>query len=339
MKRRIFVRNLAVAGAGVGIAGIHACTPSTTKSETASNDLAPSVLAPFFSLSLAQWSIHHMIQKEGMDPYRFAELAKKWGFEAVEFVNQLYISKAESMGGGSDFSSKLNGIISELKKRSTDHGITNAVMMIDLEDGPGDLAVTDEVRRKKAVEAHYRWIDATAELGCPSARINMFGDVDPENWKATAVQSLGELGEYASKSGVLVLVENHGWLSSNCALLAEVMRQVNHPNIGTLPDFGNYCIKRPEDSRWDGCLEEYDPYKGMAEIMPFARAVSAKSYAFDNEGNETTIDFKRMLQIVKDAEYSGYISVEYEYKEGRLPEEDGIAATKALLEKLGSQLA
>ena len=326
MKRRVFIRNTALTGIGVGMVGIHGCTSSgkEERDQSATN--------LFFKLSLAQWSIHKMIQEGQLDPYDFAAKAKGWGFEGLEYVNHLYNSKLEA---NSSVNMGIQNIVGELNKRSQGEGIENLIMMVDLPPGEGDMALMDEFQRNKAIELHYPWVDATAGLGCHSMRVNMFGEFDPENWKNASVEALGKLGEYAKDAGINILVENHGWLTSNAALLMEVINQVNMENVGTLPDFGNFCTKRKNMERWGECEEEYDKYKGVQELMPAAKAVSAKSYDFDKNGN-TTIDYKRMLQIVKNAGYQGYIGVEYEGN--NLSEEEGILATKALLIKTGTEL-
>lgn len=325
MKRRIFVKNTALAGAGISFLGLTSCGKEKKEEETSKEDESTSMKAPFFKLSLAQWSIHKMIQDDGLNPFEFAAKAKAWGFEGLEYVSQLYPKTLEKPNG-------IDLFVKESKLRSVDQGMENLIIMVDHE---GDLALTDNKMRDQAVENHKKWMDAAAALGCHSIRINLFGTNNPEEWKQVSVDSLGKLGEYGEKVKVNVLVENHGWLSSNGQLLAEVMREVNHPFCGTLPDFGNFCVKRKDGERWGECVEEYDRYQGMKEILPFAKAVSAKSYDFDEAGNETKIDYGRMLQLVKDVGYSGYIGVEYEGD--RLSEEEGILATKELLIKAAQQ--
>jgi len=195
------------------------------------------------------------------------------------------------------------------------------------------LAAVDEAERKEAVENHYKWVDAAAALGCHSIRVNLNGSQDPEVWVSASVDGLTQLATYAKDKNINIIVENHGGPSSNAAMLASIMEEVNMDNCGTLPDFGNFCIKREAGDYYESkCLEEYDKYQGVEELMPYAKAVSAKSYNFDAEGNETIIDFAKMMKIVKDAGYSGYIGVEYEGSE--LSEEEGILATKKLLEEL-----
>jgi hypothetical protein len=116
------------------------------------------------------------------------------------------------------------------------------------------------------------------------------------------------------------------------------MKAVGMANCGTLPDFGNFCIRREKGDMWESpCVEWYDRYQGVEEIMPFAKGVSAKTYRFDAEGNCIESDYARMLPIVKQAGYTGYIGIEYEGSD--LSEEQGIRATKALLERVGAAVA
>ncbi len=331
MKRRIFIQNAALAGLGVSLAGLNGC--STPNQEKAS-DSTTGANSPLFSLSLAQWSIHKMIMEDGLEPLEFASKARQWGFEGLEYVNHLYQSELLK---NDNLNFSIQNLVKNLNQRSEDNEMKNLIMMVDLPPEEGDMAVTDKLAREKAIELHYPWVDATAGLGCHSMRVNMFGEFDAEKWKTSAIDGLSRLGEYAAKSNVNIIIENHGWLTSNAELLMEVINEVNLDNCGTLPDFGNFCTKRKDKSRWGECEEEYDRYLGVEQLMPAAKAVSAKSYDFDENGNETTIDYRRMLQIVKNAGYSGYIGVEYEGS--RLSEEEGILATKNLLLKLGSEIA
>ncbi len=143
-----------------------------------------------------------------------------------------------------------------------------------------------------------------------------------------AADGLAQLTEYGAKNGLNIIVENHGGLSSNGEWLAAVIKKVNNPRCGTLPDFGNFNL---------GMGKQYDRYKGVAEMMPFAKGVSAKSHDFDDKGEETHTDYHRMLKIVLDAGYHGYVGIEYEG--GKLSEPDGIRATKKLLEKVRAEMS
>jgi hypothetical protein len=132
-------------------------------------------------------------------------------------------------------------------------------------------------------------------------------------------ESFRALLDYAAPAGINVLLENHGGLSSDPDWLVGLVRAVDSPMFGTLPDFGNFP-------------PEVDRYEAVRKMMPFAKAVSAKCYDFGPDGEETTVDFHRMLDIVAAAGYDGYVGIEYEGS--RLPERDGILAAKALLERL-----
>ena len=274
---------------------------------------------PFFKLSLAQWSLHNFVREEHGDPFQFAAMAKEMGFEGLEYVSQLYNDKIELLG--------MDKVVDSIKTMSELSGMRNVLIMVD---GQGDLADPDEAKRNQAVENHKPWVDAAQKLGCHSIRVNTFGTNDPDVWEVTVVDGLKKLSEYAATKGINVLCENHGWLSSDTPKLMEAIHNVNMPNCGTLPDFGNWCVKRKNGETWGDCLEEYpDKYQGIEMMLTAAKAVSAKSYDFDENGNETTLDYPRILQLVKNSGYTNFIGVEYEGT--RLSEKEGILATKNLL--------
>ncbi len=281
---------------------------------------------PFFKLSLAQWSLHRRYKAEDAKPFEFAADAKELGFDAVEYVSQLYNKQIEEYG--------LDAVVDSLKAQQEEHGVACVLIMVD---GEGDLADPDEAARNEAVENHKKWVDATAELGGHAIRVNTFGTNDPQEWLTTVQDGLKKLSEYAATKNINVLAENHGWLSSNAPLVMEAINGVNMENCGTLPDFGNWCIKRAGGERWGECEEEFpDYYAGLRILMPRAKAVSAKAYSFDANGDEEKLDYYRMVQIVKEAGYTGHIGVEYESE--TLDEPTGIKATRDLLIKAASNL-
>lgn len=274
-----------------------------------------------YSYSLAQWSLHREIETGKLDPFDFPKVAKELGFNAVEWVNQLYEKEIDIMG--------LDAVIERWKEESEKHGIENVLIMVD---HAGDLSDSDKDRRDKAIEMHKKYVDAAAYLGCHAIRVNTFGSYDPKEWTETTYDGLKRLSEYAATKNISVLAENHGWYSSDPRILMPVIEKINLPNCGTLADFGNWCIKRVTNEKWSDCAEVYpDKYEGFEQLMKKAQAVSAKAYEFDENGNETTLNFERFMQIIKDSGYDGYISVEYEHE--TLNERDGIRATLALLKK------
>lgn len=271
--------------------------------------------APLFKISLAQWSLHKALFEKKIDNLDFAKIAKtEFGIEAIEYVNQFFKDKAKD-----------ETYLAEMKKRAADQGVKSLLIMCD---GEGNLGDADAAKRTQAVDNHKKWIDAAAFLGCHSIRVNAASGGTYEEQIERAADGLARLTEIAEKSQLSVIVENHGGLSSNGAWLSSVMQKVNHPHCGTLPDFGNFRVSKDE---------MYDRYKGVTELMPFAHAVSAKSHDFDEQGNEIHTDYRKMMKIVLDAGYRGYVGIEYEGS--KIDEYAGIRATKKLLETVREELS
>ena len=305
--RRKFIQNMG------GLALGAAVLPSMSQSLV----WAGAAKKPFFEISLAQWSLHKALQSKSLNNLDFPAKAKNdFGISVVEYVNQFFKDKAND-----------TKYLGELLKRCEDNGVRNHLIMCDNEGQLGNLS---DAERTKAVENHYKWVDAAKYLGCVTIRVNAAGTGTRDEVAKAAVDGLGRLGEYAEKTGINVIVENHGGYSSDGSWLSAVMKQVNKKNVGTLPDFGNFCIRKEANA----CVESYDRYTGTRELMPFAKGVSAKTYDFDEDGNCVETDYKKIIRIVKDAGFKGYIGIEYEGS--KLGEEEGIRKTKALLEKVGN---
>ena len=301
---RVTRRQFGMAAAGLLIA-------SQRRFVTADN--SNSNEAPLFKISLAQWSLHKALFKGQIDNLDFPREAKRtYGIDAVEYVNQFFKDKAKDY----DYLAQLN-------QRAADEGVTNVLIMCD---GLGKLGDPDEKARTTAIENHFPWVEAAKRLGCHSIRVNAASKGSYEEQQKLAVDGLSRLAEYAAQLEINVIIENHGKknpLTTDGAWLADVIKQIDLPNAGTLPDFGNFY--------------DYDRYQGVEDLMPYAKGVSAKSYDFDTNGEETKIDYRRMLKLVLDAGYHGYVGVEYEGK--TIPEPEGIKATKALLEKVREEMS
>lgn len=305
----------AAALASASLAGATSSTSSLTM--TSARPFAPRGDEPWFQISLAEWSLHRALGRGGeatMDNLDFPRVAKELGVGAIEYVNAFFQDKA------GDF-----GYLRELEARCKDAGVKSLLIMID---GEGNLADEDDANRRQAIENHFRWLSAAAFLGCHCIRVNAHGGDTAERRAERAADSLRRIARMGEHFGVSVVVENHGGLSSDGSWLAGVMRLANHPRVGTLPDFGNFNL---------GDGREYDRYKGVTELMPFAKAVSAKSHEFDAAGNEVHTDFKKMLGIVKAAGYRGYVGIEYEG--GKHTEREGVELTRRLLERVRAELA
>ena len=299
VNRRSFLAGAAAATAGFSVLG-----------EAALRTIVPAK----FEISLAQWSLHRSLREGKLDNLDFAATTKKeFGIEAVEYVNQFFKDKAKD-----------SKYLAEMNKRAADAGVRQLLIMVDGEGRLGDASLTG---RMKAVENHYKWVEAAKVLGCHAIRVNAGSSGSYEDQLHRAADGLRALSEFGAEHDISVIVENHGGLSSNGAWLAAVIKKVDHSACGTLPDFGNFRVQGDE---W------YDRYKGVKELMPYAKAVSAKSHDFDDQGNETHTDYRRMMKIVLDAGYDGFVGIEYEG--GKLDEYAGVKATKALLEKVREEL-
>lgn len=275
---------------------------------------------PLFRISIAQWSLHKLLFAGEIDNLDFAGEARSMGFDAIEYVNAFFKDKSEDAS-----------YLREMNARAADHGVTQLLIMCD---GEGNLGDADEAMRARAVENHHKWVRAAKTLGCHSIRVNAASSGSFEEQQKLAADGLRRLTEYAAPHGINVIVENHGGLSSNGDWLSGVMRRVDHPMCGALPDFGNFCMdwsRSAEPDAW------YDRYKGTAELMPYAKAVSAKSHEFDASGNETGTDYRRMLRVVVDSGYRGWIGVEYEG--GKHTPREGSVLTKKLLERIRSEMS
>lgn len=270
---------------------------------------------PIYQISLAEWSFHRAIFGGDMDHLDFAGAARSFSIDGIEYVNQFFKDKAQD-----------SSYLQQMIGRANDNGVTSLLIMVD---GEGNLGEPEESDRIEAVENHKKWVDAASTLGCHSIRVNARSnpDLGYDEQMRLAADGLRALAEYADGPGINVIVENHGGLSSNGAWLVGVMEAAAHPRVGTLPDFGNFMIER---GHW------YDRYQGVQEMMPYAKAVSAKSHEFDELGDEIRTDYEKMMRIVLDAGYRGYVGIEYEGN--TLTEEQGIGATRNLLLRMRDRL-
>ncbi|MGW8316168.1 MAG: sugar phosphate isomerase/epimerase family protein [Bacteroidales bacterium] len=307
--RRTFMKNAAMATA--------AATTGTAllgQPKAGSHPVPPQEEDLFFKLSLAEWSLMPMLRRGDLDNLDFPAYARdKFDIHAVEYVDQFFPS------ADLDYAK-------QLLQRTEDIGVKNVLIMIDT---AGSLGLSDETKRMEAVENHYKWVECAQLLGCHAIRVNARGDSDAlaEDVAYHTVKSLRTLAQFAADYGISVIVENHGGFSSRASWLVDVIHRTGMMNCGVLPDFGNFVVDRNPGG------ERYDLYLGVKELMPLAKGVSGKSHNFDEEGNEVDKDYYRLLQIIKDSGFRGYIDIEYEGRE--LSPDEGIIATKKLLIKAG----
>jgi sugar phosphate isomerase/epimerase len=285
----------------------------------------PGLSDPDIRISLAEWSFHRALETGKMDHLDFPSRAKnEFGISAVEYVNGFF--------GGTKMNfkeaAKNKAYLNEMLKRSQDAGVYNHLLMCD-DEGP--LSSTNEKERLESVDNHKKWIEAAKVLGCVTVRVNLHGEGSAGDRKKASVDALSRLGEFAKPMQVNVVVENHGSVTSNAEWLTDVMKQVGRDNVGTLPDFGNFCISHPWGTIQEGCTDMYDIYKGVQQLLPYAKGVSAKTYDFDSNGEQPLLDYKKLIDIVKASGFKGYMGIEYEGI--NQPEDEGVRNTQKLLKK------
>lgn len=306
MDRRKFITRSAQASAALSILGLNlACAKESKKL--------------FFKISLAQWSLHKAIQSKEITHLDFAKIARNFNCEGLEYVNSFFFNKAKDIS-----------FLNEMNTRAKGEGLKNVLIMIDRE---GSLAAPETKARLKTIENHYKWVEAAHHIGCHAIRVNLAGGKDKDEATKSAIDSLEKLSEFAKGSNVDVLVENHGGFSSDGSWMQGVFSKIKSKNCGTLPDFGNFCI---EKDKTRNCIIDYDRYKGMQELLPFAKAISAKSRRFDSNGEELETDFLKVMTMVKNIGYTGFVGIEFEGNE--ISEYKGIELTRDLLIKVGNQL-
>jgi sugar phosphate isomerase/epimerase len=313
-------------------------------SESGENEPGTGTAESPFKISLAQWSLNKAIKAGELDNLDYPKFTKEtFALNAIEWVNQFFYVEDPKLG----YQPKDQTYLAEMKKRCDDLGVTSVLIMCDRVGNLGDPDIT---KRTAAVEGHYQWLDAAKFLGCHSIRVNAASDpsLNPENQADLCAEGLRRLSEHAAPMGLGVIVENHGGLSSNGAWLAGVIKNVGLDNCGSLPDFGNFYVAKNRGNAGqyekekafyigDPAYKEdpkglaYDRYQGTKELMPHAKGVSAKAHDFDAEGNEIHTDYTKMMQIVKESGYRGYVGIEYEGND--LGEVEGIKKTLALLER------
>jgi len=259
-------------------------------------------------ISLGQWSLHKAMGRRLLSNLDFPRVAREqFGIEGLEFVNFLWEAPT------SDYIQRV--------KRAMSSTATKAVLMMC--DGEGLMAHSVKEKRLQTAANHYKWVDIAAELGAHAIRANLGAEKEPKTPAEVdavvnyAAESFRKLAEYGASRKVNVVVENHGGVSSDPVAMARVIKAVKLPNLGVLPDFGNFA-------------KEVDRYDAIAKFMPYAKAVTFKCVDF-KDGKETTMDMDRLMKSVLDSGYRSWVGIEY--GGDRLTEYEGIQAAKNYLER------
>ena len=292
----------------------------------------------------------------GLQMYSFAPLIMQGKFDLLGFPD--LVKNTYGINGAEYWSIPFMGrendrdFLNDLKRRSDDNGVDNLIILVDdidiktMQSGPS-LASSNKNDRDTAIDYHKKWVDVAKNIGCHSIRINLRSEEEnDQKILENSSESISKLIEFSKQDIISIVIENHGGITGDADWLVSLMKNVDSKHLGTLPDFGtyNFCIKRGNlnfQSLSENCEDQYDKYLGVKKLMPYAKGVSAKSHEFDKDGEELSTNYSRMIKIISESNYKGYITIEYEGAmkgmfggEGTyLSPHEGILATKKLINK------
>ncbi len=295
-----------------------------------------------FDLALQIYSFASLLFQNKLDILEFPEMIKEiYKINGAEYWSIAFMGKEKD-----------KNFLRELNSRSKDQEVENLIILVDnvdlktMENGPS-LASSKKDEREESIAFHKNWIDVASEIGCHSIRVNLRSD-EPDTNKIldNSSESILSLIDHSKSQGVNVVVENHGGITGDADWVVNLMKNINSNFVGTLPDFGsyNFCVKRGElnfEGLTGKCEDQYDKYKGVEKLLPFAKGVSAKTHEFNSLGEETSTDYSRMIDIISDSSYEGFITIEYEGammkmfggKGDYLDPHQGVEATQSLIKK------
>jgi len=300
------------------------CKSKTVQSKTSEKDVSEIEKSEFKSnnspkLVLAQWTFNKDLFAGKMTTIDFVNLASELGFEGVEYVSQFFQDKVED-----------DKYLSNLKAAAENAEVVNTMILVDIPDAR--LGSSDAKERNKSIAEHKKWIVAASKLDCPTIRVNAHGDGTPEEIILAVFESVKTLAIFGKNYDVKITIENHGQYSSDGKWLSELIGKLVPYGVGSVADFDNWCIEREGGKLWGSpCIEEYDRYLGIKELLPTAKSVSLKAFDFDSDGNAIKTDFCKMFQLIKDAQYDEYLAVEFEGHD--IDPIEGIRKTLELVEK------
>ncbi len=164
-----------------------------------------------------------------------------------------------------------------------------------------DFCSADDESIRRDLEHTKQWIDRYAILGAPVIRV--FAGTQPQDWdKEKTIQRCARVTsaacEYAHQKGVMLGLENHGGITSFADDLLAIVKQVQSDALGINFDSGNFKMME-------------DPYAELAKIAPYAVNAQIKIDVLPG-GKREAADFNRIVKILRDANYSGWVALEYE---------------------------
>jgi sugar phosphate isomerase/epimerase len=254
-------------------------------------------------LSVAAYSYRQYLTAKPptMDLFGFVNLAADLGFDAVEPTSYYFPADVD------------DAYLARFKTHAFLSGLDVSGTAIG-----NNFCLPPGAERDKQLALTRLWVDRAAAIGAPVIRI-FAGSVprggreeDAFNW---AVEGIRASLPYAAQKGIVLALENHGGITSTPAQILKLVEAIDAPNFGVNLDTGNFHGE--------------DPYAEMAELAPFAVNVQVKTEVHRKGASaKEEADLRRIIEILYQARYTGYVVLEYE------AEEDPLAAIPRYARKL-----
>jgi sugar phosphate isomerase/epimerase len=243
-------------------------------------------------LSLAAYSMRKYLAdskqgKKSMDLFDFVDYCFKLGLPGAELTSYYFPDNVD------------DDYILKLKRHCHLRGVTVSGGAIR-----NDFCQSDMAKIEQDIQHTNLWTDRYALLGAPAIRIFAGTQPKDQSWEATidrCVSACQRVCQHAEKRGVWMALENHGGVTAKAEGLLEIVRKVNSPMFGVNFDCGNFRATS-------------DPYAELEAIAPYAVNAQLKVDIAPNGKREDT-DLERVLKILRDAGYSGWVALEYEASE------------------------
>lgn len=236
-----------------------------------------------FELSIHQYSLRKLFQQGQLDTFAYPKFVhENFGFTsiefAVEFCQQLYADPAKGRS---------------LADESQKLGIRHRALLCGAKPA---LDAASRSERKAAVQDHLKWAKVATELRCDFIRVRAGTEGNRQQQLEHAASGIGALCDQLSDAPVSVLVENITGHSRDADWMVALVERVGKDRLGLIADFGNF---------------EGDIYAGMKKLLPYTKSICTKSWEFDAQGNETKIDFQKMMNVINESSFRGCIAIEY----------------------------
>jgi sugar phosphate isomerase/epimerase len=244
---------------------------------------AQAALNDRLELSIHQFSLKKLFDEGRLETFAYPDFVKQeFGLTSIEFAVEFCAAlRADPKEGAA------------LRDRSKQLGIKHRALLCGAQPA---LDAPSEMDRQTALEDHLKWAEVAEHLGCEFIRVRASSEGVRNKQLAHAAQGIGALCDALGDSPVSVLIENIAGFSRDPDWLVALINRVGPKRVGLIADFGNF----------DG-----DIYAGMQRLLPYAKSICTKSWNFDEEGNETTINFARMMRMIKESSFRGCIAIEY----------------------------